>query len=116
VTGILSDVKKTLNIDPDVTDFDLEVIMHINGVFGTLNQLGIGPSEGLEISDDTVTWDSLIGTEVRLNAVKTYVYLRVRRLFDPPTTSYLVDAYAKQIEELEWRLTVAVDEIAAASV
>ena len=116
MTGILSDVKKTLSVDPDVTDFDLEIIMHINGVLGTLNQLGIGPSEGLEISDDTVTWDSLIGTEVRLNAVKTYVYLRVRRLFDPPTTSYLVDAYAKQIEELEWRLTVAVDEIAAASV
>ena len=116
MTGILSDVKKTLSVDPDVTDFDLEIIMHINGVLGTLNQLGIGPSEGLEISDDTVTWDSLIGTEARLNAVKTYVYLRVRRLFDPPTTSYLVDAYAKQIEELEWRLTVAVDEIAAASV
>jgi hypothetical protein len=86
--------------------FDPDLIMHINGVFSTLNQLGVGPDEGFMITGDQETWDTFLGTDPKLNQVKTYVYLRVRLLFDPPQTAFLADAYAKQIEQLEWRLNV----------
>lgn len=105
-TSILTSVKKILGIDEGYTAFDLDIILHINSVFGTLNQLGIGPENGFEIEDATPTWDAFTGGDLRLNPVKTYVYLRVRLLFDPPTTSYLIDATKEQIKELEWRLNV----------
>lgn len=104
--SILTSVKKILGIEEDYEAFDLDVMIHINSVFGTLNQLGIGPANGFEIEDATPTWDAFTGGDKRLNPVKTYVYLRVRLLFDPPTTSYLIDATKEQIKELEWRLNV----------
>lgn len=104
--SILDNVKKILGLDPSYTIFDVDVMLHVNSVFFTLNQLGIGPDAGYMISDNTATWDSFIGSDLRLNAVKTYVYLRVRLLFDPPTTSFVIDAMAKQLQELEWRLSV----------
>lgn len=104
--SILNSTKKVLNLDATYTAFDEQIIMHINSVFFTLNQLGIGPTDGFEIVDDSATWDAFIGTDLRLNAVKTYMYLRVRMLFDPPSTSYLIDAMTNQIREAEWRLNV----------
>lgn len=104
--SILTNTKKILGIDASYTAFDLDIITHINSVFLALNQLGIGPAAGFAIQDTTATWSDFLGTDLRLNAVKTYVYLRVRILFDPPTTSFLLDAYQKQIAELEWRLNV----------
>lgn len=104
--SILNSTKKVLNLDATYTAFDEQIIMHINSVFFTLNQLGIGPTDGFEIVDDSATWDAFIGTDLRLNAVKTYMYLRVRMLFDPPSTSYLIDAMTNQIRETEWRLNV----------
>lgn len=104
--SILNSIKKVLAIDPSYTAFDVDIIMHINSVFSTLNQLGIGPVEGFLIEDENATWDTFLGTDLRLNAVKSYVYLRVRNLFDPPSTSYMIEAQEAQIKELEWRLNV----------
>ncbi len=107
--SILTSTKKMVGIEADYTAFDLDIINHINTVFTVLTQLGVGPSLGFMIEDDTSTWSEFIGTDPRLNSVKTYVYLRVRLLFDPPTTSYLINAMQEQINMLEWRLNVTVD-------
>lgn len=104
-TSILTSIKKVVGLVDSDTNFDQDLILHINSVFATLNQLGIGPEEGFEIADATETWDAFIGTDKNLNSVKTYVSLRVRLLFDPPTSGYLVDALSKQITEFEWRLS-----------
>jgi hypothetical protein len=109
-TSILDDVKKVLGLDPSYTVFDADVLMHINSAFSTLNQLGIGPQEGLMIEDDSATWDSLIGTDPRKNMVKSYVCLKVKQMFDPPGTAYLVDAMEKQVREIEWRLSTLREE------
>lgn len=108
--SILTNTKKVLSIPADYPAFDEDIIMHINSVFSTLTQLGIGPVDGFMIEDDTAVWTDFIGTDLNLNPVKTYVFLRVRLLFDPPTTSYHIDAVRRQIEELEWRLNVYREE------
>lgn len=106
--SILDSTKKILNLAPDYTAFDLDIITHINSVFSTLNQLGIGPSEGFMIEDNTATWGSFfLDTTAKFIAVKTYVYLKVRMLFDPPGTSFHIQAANEQLKEYEWRLSVA---------
>ena len=102
--SILNSTKKVLGIAVEYTAFDEDIIMHINSVFSTVNQLGIGPPEGFEIVDASAVWSDLIGDDTRMNSVKTYTYLRVRLMFDPPTTSYLITSVKTQIEELEWRM------------
>lgn len=104
-TSILDSTKKALGIASDYDVFDPDIIMHINSVFSTLNQLGIGPAEGFAIEDATPTWDTFLNGDSRLNSIKTYVYLRVRLLFDPPTTSYLISALNEEVDELTWRLS-----------
>lgn len=104
--SILNSTKKILGLAEDYNVYDLDVITFINAAFGTLNQLGIGPEEGFAIEDETPTWDDFLGADKRLNAVKQYVYLKVRLLFDPPDVGYLVTAFEKQIAEHEWRLNV----------
>ena len=104
--SILTSTKKILGIEEDYTAFDPDIITHINSVFSTLNQLGLGPMEGFMIQDATATWGDFLLDDPRLNNVKSYVYLRVRILFDPPTTSYLLEAMKEQYKELEWRLSV----------
>jgi hypothetical protein len=103
-TSILTSTKKILGVPEDYTVFDQDIITHINSVFSTLTQLGVGPAEGFLIEDEGADWFEFIGDDPQLNAVKTYVFLRVRQLFDPPTTSYLITAFNEQIKELEWRL------------
>lgn len=103
--SILTSVKKTLNLAEDFVAFDPDVLMHINTAFSTLNQLGVGPDLGLQVEDKTATWDALLGTDPRYNMVKTYVGLRVREVFDPPTTSFGLQAIKEQIKELEWRIS-----------
>lgn len=107
--SILISTKKILGLEADYTDFDLDVMTHINSVFNTLTQLGVGPSEGYMIESDADEWADFLSDNKSLNSVKTYVYLKVRLLFDPPTTSYLIDALKQQAQELEWRLNVTVD-------
>jgi len=102
--SILTTTKKVLGIEEDYVDFDVDVILHINSVFSTLNQLGIGTDDGFMILDASPTWVDFFGPDPRLNAVKSYVFLRVKLLFDPPGTSFLINAYQQQIQEMEWRL------------
>ena len=105
-TSILISTKKVLGIAESYTAFDLDIITHINAAFSILNQLGVGPQEGFMIEDDGYMWGDFLIPITQLNLVKTYVYLKVRLLFDPPTTSFLIEATTKQIEEYEWRLNV----------
>lgn len=108
--SILTSTKNALNLAEDYTPFDQVVIMHINSVFSTLNQLGLGPPAGFMIEDKDAIWDDFLEGDLLLNNVKTYMYLRVRMLFDPPTTGYHTTAMEKQIEQLEWRLNVQREE------
>lgn len=102
--SILISIKKLLGISKDCTDFDTDIIIHINTTFMILNQLGVG-EEGFQIEDNSSTWDEFVNLE-QLSAVKSYVHLKVKLLFDPPTNSFLVDAINESIKELEWRLNV----------
>jgi hypothetical protein len=105
--SILNDIKKVLGLDPSNTSFDTDVIIHINSTFADLSDIGIGPSGGFMIADNSVTWDAFIGTtNLSLNRVKTYISLKVRMIFDPPQTSFVIDAYNKLIEEAFWRMSV----------
>lgn len=107
--SILTSIKKLLGIDDEYTQFDSDLIMHINTVFLNLTQLGVGPSEGFMIEDDAAIWEDFIGDSTQLQAVKTYVYLKVKLLFDPPLSSSVIDSMNRMISELEWRLNVVVD-------
>lgn len=107
--SILDTTKKALGIAPEYTVFDVDIIMHINSVFSTLQQLGVGPKEGFSIEDKTKLWPEFIGDTKNIEAVRSYMYLRVRLLFDPPATSFAIAAFKEQVQELEWRLNVAVD-------
>ena len=108
--SILTSIKKLLGITEDYDHFDADIIMHINTVFTILNQLGVGPSEGFRIEDDTTTWDDYISTDNLLfDSVKTYIHLRVKLLFDPPQSSGTTESYNRIINELEWRLNVTAD-------
>lgn len=102
--SILTSIKKNLGLAEDYTVFDSDIILYINGVFSTLNQLGIGPDLGFAIEDASAVWDDFLVGDLRKNSVKSYMTLKVRMLFDPPQVSYLVTALEKQAEELEWRL------------
>lgn len=104
--SILTSTKKMLGLEDDYTAFDLDIILHINSALATLTQLGVGPTEGFFIEDKEALWVDLLGTDPRLNSVKQYVFLRVRLVFDPPQTSYAVEAMKEQIREHEWRLNV----------
>ena len=104
--SILLRTKKSLDIPEDYDVFDGNIIMHINSVFATLTQLGLGPADGFEIEDATTTWNDYLGTNIRYNSVKTYMYLRVKLLFDPPATSFHLTSLNEQKNELEWRLSV----------
>lgn len=108
--SILISTKKILGIAEDYTVFDLDIITHINTAFSTLTQLGVGPPEGFMIIDSDAVWDEFIVDDLQYNSVKSYVFLKVRQLFDPPQTSYLISAVEKQIQELEWRLNVHREE------
>lgn len=107
--SILNTVKRTLGLEEDYTVFDQEVILHINSVFGTLWQLGVGPANGFEIEDATSIWSDYLADDLTLSPVKSYMYLRVRMLFDPPTLGYIITAMQEQIKELEWRIVVAAE-------
>lgn len=105
-SSILTDVKKVLGIDESYEAFDLDIMMHINSIFSVLTQLGIGPEDGFLVENKDQTWGQFLELDNRFNQVKTYVYLRVRLLFDPPATSFTIAAMERQIEELGWRLNV----------
>lgn len=107
--SILESIKKLLGLPKDYDAFDQDVIMHINSAFSILKQLGVGSSGGFVINSYDETWSDYILNESCLNDVKTYIYLKVRLWFDPPTNSSVLNAMQSQINELEWRLNSEVD-------
>lgn len=109
--SILMSIKKLLGIDECYDHFDMDIMIHINSAFMVLTQLGVGPPEGFSITGNSETWDDFLPEKPRIESVKTYVYLKVRLVFDPPSSSSAVEAINRQIGELEWRLQVAVDPI-----
>jgi hypothetical protein len=108
--SILTTTKKILGVGETDTSFDLDIMTHINGMISVLTQVGIGPPEGFMIEDSTATWEDFVGTDPRLNMVKMYIYLRVRLIFDPPGTSFVIESMNKQVAEFEWRLNVQREE------
>jgi hypothetical protein len=103
--SILTSIKKMLGIAEEYTQFDQDIIIHINSVFTTLRQLGVGPSTGFYIEDATSEWTDFIPDLTKIQAVKTYMYLKVRLLFDPASIgSATLASYERQISELEWRM------------
>lgn len=109
--SILTSIKKLLGITEDYTHFDTDIIIHINSVFMILNQLGIGPANGFSISDKFATWtDFLPEDNKNFEAVKTYIHLKVKLIFDPPMSSAVMEAMKQMISELEWRLNVEAEQ------
>lgn len=104
--SILSSIKKLLGIGEDYTNFDTDIILHINSVFMVLHQLGVGPKEGFSITGKKEKWDDFIEEEDNLEAVKSYIHLKVKLLFDPPTHGPTIEAMKETIREFEWRLNV----------
>ena len=110
--SILTSVKKVLGIPSNYDHFDRDILLHLNTVMSILNQLGVGPEEGFIVEDDSTLWSDLFDGDIDTNKmmyVKSYVCLRVRLLFDPPTSSGAIDAMERQMRELEWRITVTRD-------
>lgn len=107
--SILTSIKKMLGISEDYTQFDADLIMHINSVFLNLTQLGVGPASGFSIEDETTEWTDFINNNAQLQAVKSYIYLKVKLLFDPPLSSAVIESTNRMIAELEWRLNVAAE-------
>lgn len=107
--SILTSIKKLLGITEAYEHFDPDIIMHINSVFMILTQMGVGPAEGFIIEDETSVWSDFMPDTIKLESVKSYMYLKVKLLFDPPTSGIVTEAMNRQISEYEWRLTVAAD-------
>ena len=107
--SILDSIKKLLGIQPEYRAFDEDLIVHINTVFIILNQLNIGPEEGFMIVDGSESWDDFV-KGINETMVKTYIYLKVRLMFDPPTSGVLIDSMNSMISELEWRLFLEGDK------
>ena len=108
--SILTSIKKLLGITEEYTHFDPDIIMHINSVFMILSQLGVGPVERFSISDSTSTWDEFVTDSQNLEAIKSYMHMKVKLLFDPPQSSAVIEAMNRMISELEWRLNVEADK------
>ena len=113
--SILTSVKKIIGISEEDESFDTDLIMHINSVLMILNQLGVGPEDGFSITDKSAVWTDLIGDNKFIEAIKTFVGLKVRLIFDPPTSSAVLDSINKTISELEWRINVMVENKANVS-
>ena len=106
---ILTSIKKLLGITEEYTHFDTDLIIHINSVFATLTQLGVGPYEGFVIVDKNDNWEQFTSDNILIESVKSYMYLKVKLLFDPPTSSAVIESYKQMINEFEWRLNVAAE-------
>lgn len=107
--SILLTIKKLIGIDKDYGVFDVDLIVAINSSFMILNQLGIGPDKPFSITDESQTWADFFGDEELFALAKSYIYLRTRLLFDPPSSGVLHEAVERQISEFEWRMHVQAD-------
>lgn len=110
--SILTSIKKLLGITEEYTQFDADIIMHINTVFLVLSQIGVGPEEGFAIEDESAEWTSFLPSNHKLfEAVKSYIYLKVRLLFDPPSSTAVIESINRNISEIEWRLNIAAESM-----
>lgn len=109
--SILTSMKKMLGgVMGESTDvFDTDLIIHINSIFMVLHQIGVGPEKHYTIEDASNTWGEFIEDRIDIESVKTYMYLKLKLVFDPPTSSFVLTSYENQIKELEWRLNVQVE-------
>lgn len=102
--SILTSIKLLLGITEDYEAFDQQIIAHINSVFIILTQLGVGPPEGFMITSKIETWNEFISDDKKMQLVKSYMHLKVKMLFDPPSSSVVMDSTNRMINEFEWRL------------
>lgn len=109
--SILTSIKKLLMLAEDDTSFDADIIMHINTVITVLNQFGVGPDTGFTITDKTATWQELLGSYPNLDSVRSYVYLKVKMIFDPPSSGAVIESMNRVIGELEWRINATAEAI-----
>lgn len=107
--SILTSIKKLLGITEEYDHFDADIVMYINTALAILTQLGVGPESGFSIRDKTAVWTDFIPNDPRLESVKSYIYLKVKLLFDPPLSASAIESIKNLISELEWRLNVTVD-------
>ena len=108
--SILTSIKIQLSLMPEEESFDRELVMHINAAFARLTQLGVGPVQGFRIQDDSTTWDEFVTDITQESYCKTYIYLKVRRIFDPPANSTLAKVIDEEINELEYLLKVEAED------
>ena len=104
--SILLSIKKNLGLESTYTHFDADIITYINAVLLTINQINVGPSTGFIITGETEKWNDLLGIRKDIEAVKTLITLKVRLMFDPPSSSFVIESINRQITELEWRINV----------
>jgi hypothetical protein len=109
--SILTSIKKLLGIAEEYTHFDADLIMHINSVFSILTQIGVGPPEGFSIKDELSVWGDFVPEKSKWELVKSYTYMKVKILFDPPLISSVIESMNRMISELEWRIQVAADPV-----
>lgn len=108
--SILNTIKKLLGIDIADDSFDVDIMAIINSIIPALSQMGIGPKNGFIITSADEIWDNYIGSSlINLEGVKTYLYLKTKLIFDPPTNSTVIEAFNKTLSELEWRMMLAIE-------
>ncbi len=107
--SILTSIKKLLGIAEEYTHFDADLIMHINSVFSILTQIGVGPAEGFSIKDESSVWSDFVPEKSKWELIKSYMYMKIKFLFDPPLNSAVIESANRIISELEWRILVAAD-------
>lgn len=107
--SILTSVKKTLGLEENYTEFDLDIIMAINTAFNILTQIGAGPKDGFQIVDSSSSWEEFTKNDKRLNMVKTYVNAKVRLIFDPPQMTSITECLKEVCREMESRISYEVD-------
>lgn len=109
--SILTSIKKMLGIEEDYEHFDADIIMHINSVFSILTQLGVGPKDGFRIEDSHSVWGEFMSEDLNFDAVKSYMHLKVKLLFDPPQHSAVMESMNRMINEFEWRLNAESESV-----
>jgi len=107
--SILTSIKKLLGVADTYTHFDSDIIIHINSVLSVLTQMGVGPQEGFSIEDNSTAWSDFDSNNAKTSFIKSYVYLKVKMIFDPPTLSPVIVAIKATIAELEWRISAEVE-------
>lgn len=109
--SILLSIKKMVGLTDIYDVFDEDIITHINTAFFTLNQLGVSDEAPFRISGDSEVWSDYISDENNFDAVKTYIYMKVKLVFDPPASSTVLQAYKDSINEYEYRLNVEAENL-----